>query len=78
MESQTGLCETEPIKPCRPWHGVADAELGTAVRTGRSTRRSTFMIRTMRPWRSGLVTLRKRGGELVTSPKTEPPGLLAV
>ncbi|MFB9739476.1 IS3 family transposase, partial [Streptomyces thermocoprophilus] len=30
MESQIGLYKTELIKPCRPWHGLADVELGTA------------------------------------------------
>ncbi|WP_107080282.1 IS3 family transposase [Streptomyces sp. 769] len=30
MESQIGLYKTELIKPRRPWHGLADVELGTA------------------------------------------------
>ncbi|WP_318219337.1 IS3 family transposase [Streptomyces sp. SCL15-6] len=30
MESQIGLFKTELIKPRRPWHGLADVELGTA------------------------------------------------
>jgi hypothetical protein len=29
-EPQVGLCKTELIKPCRPWRGLADVELGTA------------------------------------------------
>jgi len=29
MESQIGLYKTELIKPCRPWHGLADVELAT-------------------------------------------------
>ncbi len=30
MESQIGLYKTELIKPRRPWHSLADVELGTA------------------------------------------------
>ncbi|GAA3898272.1 hypothetical protein GCM10022207_78280 [Streptomyces lannensis] len=30
MESQDGLYKTDLIKPRRPWHGLADVELGTA------------------------------------------------
>jgi putative transposase len=30
MESQIGLYKTELIKPGKPWHGLADVELGTA------------------------------------------------
>ncbi|MGW2800553.1 transposase [Streptomyces sp. NPDC001269] len=30
MESQIALYKTEPHKPRRPWHGLADAELDTA------------------------------------------------
>ncbi len=30
MESQIGLFKTELIKPRRPWHSLADVELGTA------------------------------------------------
>ncbi|QEV42985.1 IS3 family transposase [Streptomyces nodosus] len=30
MESQIGLYKTELINPRRPWHGLADVELGTA------------------------------------------------
>lgn len=32
MESQIGLYKTELIKPRKPWHGLADVELGTAER----------------------------------------------
>ena len=32
MESQIGLYKTELIKLRKPWHGLADVELGTAER----------------------------------------------
>jgi putative transposase len=35
VESPTGLCKTEPIKPRKPWQGFADVELATAGRTDR-------------------------------------------
>jgi transposase InsO family protein len=31
MQSRTGLYKTELIRPRRPWHGLADVELATAV-----------------------------------------------
>ncbi|MGW3555657.1 integrase core domain-containing protein [Streptomyces griseoincarnatus] len=45
MESQIGLYRTELIKPRRPWHSLADVELGTAEwvdcsTTSASTQRS--------------------------------------
>ncbi|MBO3682758.1 hypothetical protein [Streptomyces sp. NEAU-YJ-81] len=35
MESQISLYKIELIKPRRPWHGLADVELGTRHRLQR-------------------------------------------